>query len=156
MKLAMALYHYFPYGGLQRDFARIAREAVSRGHEVVALVSDWQGEAIDGVSVQRIVVSGGSNHGRMLSFAKGVMAARETGKFDRVVGFNRLPGLDAYFAADSCFAEHVRSKPKPLRWLPRYAGYLKLDSAEVLTAPLPLFYLNSPAIRWFRQFWIWF
>ena len=27
MKLAMALYHYFPYGGLQRDFARIARES---------------------------------------------------------------------------------------------------------------------------------
>jgi UDP-glucose:(heptosyl)LPS alpha-1,3-glucosyltransferase len=53
MKLAMALYHYFPYGGLQRDFARIAREAVRRGHEVVALVSDWQGDTIDGVTVQR-------------------------------------------------------------------------------------------------------
>ncbi len=105
MKLAMALYHYFPYGGLQRDFARIAREAVSRGHEVVALVSDWQGETIDGVTVQSIAVSGRSNHGRMQSFASGVLSAIGQGDFDRVLGFNRLPGLDVYFAADSCFAE---------------------------------------------------
>lgn len=143
MKLAMALYHYFPYGGLQRDFARIAREAVSRGHEVVALVSDWQGEAIDGVKVQRIAVSGGSNHGRMRSFAKGVLAARETGEFDRVLGFNRLPGLDVYFAADSCFAEHVKSKPTPVRWLPRYATYLKLEQ-EMVAGDSPLFlFLND-------------
>ena len=140
MKLAMALYHYFPYGGLQRDFARIAREAVRRGHEVVALVSDWQGDTIDGVTVQRVAVSGGSNHGRMRSFANGVLAARETGEFDRVVGFNRLAGLDVYFAADSCFAEHVNSKPKPVRWLPRYATYLKLEQAvTAANGPLILF-----------------
>ncbi|WP_348720087.1 glycosyltransferase family 4 protein [uncultured Alcanivorax sp.] len=140
MKLAMALYHYFPYGGLQRDFARIAREAVSRGHEVVALVSDWQGETIDGVTVQSIAVSGRSNHGRMQSFASGVLSAIDQGDFDRVLGFNRLPGLDVYFAADSCFAEHVSSKPAAVGWLPRYATYLKLEKAVTAAdGPLILF-----------------
>lgn len=153
MKLAMALYHYFPYGGLQRDFARIAREAVSRGHEVVALVSDWQGDTIDGVTVRRVAVSGGSNHGRMRSFAKGVLAARETGAFDRVVGFNRLAGLDVYFAADSCFAEHVNSKPKPVRWLPRYATYLKLEQAvTAANGPLILFLNDDQRDQYLRHY----
>lgn len=153
MKLAMALYHYFPYGGLQRDFARIAREAVRRGHEVVALVSDWQGGTIDGVTVQRVAVSGGSNHGRMRSFAKGVLAARETGEFDRVVGFNRLAGLDVYFAADSCFAEHVNSKPKPVRWLPRYATYLKLEQAvTAANGPLILFLNDDQRDQYLRHY----
>ncbi len=153
MKLAMALYHYFPYGGLQRDFARIAREAVSRGHEVVALVSDWQGETIDGVTVQRIHVSGGSNHGRMRSFARGVLAARATGGFDRVVGFNRLPGLDVYFAADSCFAEHLSSKPIPVRWLPRYASYLKLEQAvTAANGPLILFLNDDQRDQYLRHY----
>ena len=153
MKLAMALYHYFPYGGLQRDFARIAREAVKRGHEVVALVSDWQGDAIDGVTVQRIAAAGGSNHGRMRSFARGVLAARETGGFDRVLGFNRLPGLDVYFAADSCFAEHVNSKPKPLRWLPRYATYLKLEQAvTAVDGPLILFLNDDQRDQYLRHY----
>ncbi len=153
MKLAMALYHYFPYGGLQRDFARIAREAVRRGHEVVALVSDWQGEGIDGVNVQHIAVSGESNHGRMRSFAKGVLATRESGDFDRVVGFNRLPGLDVYFAADSCFAEHLKSKPGPVRWLPRYATYLKLEKAVTAEdGPLLLFLNDDQRDQYLRHY----
>jgi len=153
VKLAMVLYHYFPWGGLQRDFARIAREAVSRGHQVEALVSDWQGDAIEGVAVQRIAVTGGSNHGRMRSFAKGVLVARETGGFDRVLGFNRLPGLDVYFAADSCFAEHVKSKPTQVRWLPRYATYLKLEQAvTAVDGPLILFLNNDQRDQYLRHY----
>ena len=34
MKLAFALFKYFPYGGLERDFLRIAKECQSRGHEI--------------------------------------------------------------------------------------------------------------------------
>ncbi len=153
MKLAMALYHYFPYGGLQRDFARIAREAVRRGHEVVALVSDWQGAAIEGVTVQSIAVSGRSNHGRMRSFARGVLSAIDQGNVDRVLGFNRLPGLDVYFAADSCFAEHVGSKPAPVRWLPRYATYLTLEQAVTAAdGPLILFLNDDQRDQYLKHY----
>ncbi|WP_255211100.1 hypothetical protein [Methylogaea oryzae] len=34
MKLAFALFKYFPYGGLQRDFIRIAGLCRDRGHEI--------------------------------------------------------------------------------------------------------------------------
>ena len=34
MQLAFVLYKYFPYGGLQRDFLRIARICQARGHSV--------------------------------------------------------------------------------------------------------------------------
>lgn len=147
MNIAMALYHYFPYGGLQRDFARIAREAVARGHQVTALVSAWQGEPIEGVSVRKIAVSGSSNHGRMASFAKGVQQAKSGGHFDRVLGFNRLPGLDVYFAADSCFAEHVQEKAAWVRRLPRYATYLKLEDAVVQPNGPHLLFLNDDQRR---------
>ena len=153
MKLAMVLYHYFPYGGLQRDFARIAREAVGRGHQVVALVSDWQGDPVDGVEVQTLPVSGGSNHGRMAAFARAVAEACQAGKFDRVLGFNRLPGLDVYFAADTCFAEHVQSKPRPVRWLPRYATYLKLERAVTgEDGPLMLFLNEDQRDQYLRHY----
>ena len=143
MKMAMVLYHYFPWGGLQRDFARIAREAVERGHQVLAFVSSWDGDEIEGVAIRRLPVSGNSNHGRMAGFAKAVSAALEKESMDRVLGFNRLPGLDVYFAADSCFAEHVAGKPALLRHLPRYAAYLRLERCVVESSGPLLLFLND-------------
>ncbi|EUC67851.1 glucosyl transferase [Alcanivorax sp. 97CO-5] len=141
MKIAMVLYHYFPWGGLQRDFARIAREAVARGHEVDALVSDWQGDSLDGVTVRIVPVSGRSNHGRMASFASTVTSM--VGDYQRVLGFNRLPGLDVYFAADTCFAAHVASKSALVRCLPRYATYLKLEQRVMEKGGAHLLFLND-------------
>ena len=43
MKLAFCLFKYFPYGGLQRDFVRIARACIERGHTVEAFCLAWQG-----------------------------------------------------------------------------------------------------------------
>lgn len=143
MKIAMVLYHYFPWGGLQRDFARIAREAVARGHEVDALVCDWQGDELDGVTVRTVSVSGRSNHGRMARFASGVTDTIDGRGYDRVLGFNRLPALDVYFAADSCFAAHVASKPALVRCLPRYATYLQLEKKVVEEKGAHLLFLNE-------------
>lgn len=143
MKLAMVLYHYFPYGGLQRDFARIAREAVQRGHQVLALVSGWDGDPVEGVTVKLLPVSGSSNHRRMVNFADAVTGMLEKEKVDRVLGFNRIPGLDVYFAADSCFAEHVASKSGLVRHLPRYAAYLKLEQKVMAAGGPLLLFLNG-------------
>ena len=59
----MVLYHYFPWGGLQRDFARIAREVVARGHQVQALRAN-AGEPA-GRHHHNGAVRGQSNHARM-------------------------------------------------------------------------------------------
>ncbi len=45
MKLALCLYKYFPYGGLQRDFLRILTECQQRGHAVDVYTSEWQGKS---------------------------------------------------------------------------------------------------------------
>ena len=46
MKVALCLFKYFPYGGLQRDFLRIAKELKARGHEIRVYVQSWQGESL--------------------------------------------------------------------------------------------------------------
>ncbi|MEE3319144.1 MAG: glycosyltransferase family 4 protein [Pseudomonadota bacterium] len=153
MKLAMVLYHYFPWGGLQRDFARIAREAVQRGHEVVALVSDWEGDAIEGVAIEALSVTGRSNHGMMAAFARSLSAHLQHNYYDRVLGFNRLPGLDVYFAADSCFAAHVAGKPALVRVLPRYATYLKLEQAVTAPSGPHILFLNEDQRDQYRHYY---
>ena len=40
MRILISLYKYFPYGGLQKDTLRFAREAARRGHQVDLLVTD--------------------------------------------------------------------------------------------------------------------
>lgn len=37
MIVAFCLYKYFPFGGLQRDFMRIAQTVAARGHHVPGL-----------------------------------------------------------------------------------------------------------------------
>ena len=44
MRLAFILYKYFPYGGLQRDFMRIALECQQRGHGIRVYTPIWEGE----------------------------------------------------------------------------------------------------------------
>ncbi len=45
--------------------------------------------------------------------------------FDRVVGFNRMPGLDVYFAADPCYAERMHHE----RWYKKLSGRYRFFSA---------------------------
>ena len=124
MKLAFLLFEYFPYGGLQRDMLAIAEQAQARGHQVTVFTRDWHAERPTAPRVETVAVSARSNHGRDAAF---VAAVRErlTG-FDRVVGFNKMPGLDWYYAADGCLAARYRG---PRRWLPRYRSKLAMEAS---------------------------
>ena len=44
MRIAFCINKYFPYGGLQRDFMRIAKEVLSRGHTVRVYTRQWEGD----------------------------------------------------------------------------------------------------------------
>src|SRR5690606_36981688 len=112
-------------------------------HQVSAIVSDWQGEAIPGVVLKGVDVAGRSNHGRMKNFAQKVQGITQSEKYDCVIGFNRMPGLDVYFASDTCFREHVVNKSALVRLLPRYRAYLDIEK-EVLGPEGPLIlFLNE-------------
>ena len=46
MRLAFCLFRYFPYGGLQRDFVRIAQACRARGHSIDVYTLRWEGETL--------------------------------------------------------------------------------------------------------------
>ena len=44
IKFALIIYKYFPYGGAQRDMLHLAESLTKRGHDVVIITMDWDGE----------------------------------------------------------------------------------------------------------------
>lgn len=103
MKIVFCLFKYFPFGGLQRDFYSIAMECVARGHTVEVYTLEWQGNIPPELTVHCVSVSAWSNHRRYQQFAKKVHAMLLRSPCDLVVGFNKIPYLDVYFAADPCY-----------------------------------------------------
>src|SRR5688572_28340496 len=103
MKLAFCLFKYFPFGGLQRDFLRIARECIRRGHTVDAYTMVWEGNPEPEISTHIIQMKGLQNHTRSKNFVKKLRTIFSKKRYDLIVGFNKMPGLDIYYAADTCF-----------------------------------------------------
>ena len=68
MQLAFALYKYFPFGGLQRDFLRIALACQARGHTIRVYVLEWSGEIPTGFEVVTVPVRALSNARRYEKF----------------------------------------------------------------------------------------
>lgn len=123
--LVFALYRYFPFGGLQRDMLRIAQACVAQGAAVKILCAEWEGELPEAIAVERLAVSGFTNHSRNRSFAEALQKKITAELADLVVGFNKMPHLDVYYAADTCFKAKLMQERLPqLRFLPRYRQYL--------------------------------
>ncbi|HQQ63386.1 MAG TPA: glycosyltransferase family 4 protein [Pseudomonadales bacterium] len=130
MNIAFALYKYFPYGGLQRDMLQIAQACVDSGATVTIYCTDWQGDKPDNIGVEILAVRAGSNHQRNRQFYLAVQARLQRAKPDLLVGFNKMPGLDIYYAADTCFKAKVMQERLPLlRFLPRYRQFLHDEEA---------------------------
>ncbi|MDR2875977.1 MAG: glycosyltransferase family 4 protein [Methylobacillus sp.] len=132
MKFAFVIFKYFPFGGVQRDMLRIARESMKLGHEVHIFTGYWEGEipVEQGLHPHVIEARGWFNHWRYRDFIGKVEALLDAGKFDLVVGFNRLPGLDAYFQADPCFLERTAHARPPLyRLTGRYRFFAESEAA---------------------------
>lgn len=99
MTLAFCLFKYFPFGGLERLFFQIASETVKRGHQIEVFTMHWDGPKPFPITI--LSPRGFSNHSRALNFSRQVK--EHLHRFDAVIGFNKMPGLDVYFAADPCF-----------------------------------------------------
>ena len=130
MKLAFCLYEFFPFGGLQRDFLKITAIALERGHTVRILTMDWQGEVPKELDVQVIPHSAVSNHRRCLKFTRTITDLLPQISCDAVVGSNKMPGLDIYYAADSCYQARIRStRSCAYRLMGRYRAYAGFEKA---------------------------
>lgn len=130
MKIAFLIYHYFPYGGQQRDFMKILQRCLAAGHKVQVYCLKWQGEIPAGVDVVFVPVSALASHVRYRRFSEWVDVALRQDPADVVMGFSKMPGLDIYYAADPCFAERMaRERRRLTQYLPRYRHFMQFEKA---------------------------
>jgi len=129
MKFAFCLFKYFKYGGLQRDFLRIAEECTSRGHDVHAFVSEWKLDPDDpfdkkptDITITELRTWGWIfNHAQNKHYHHQLQRELGRGQFDCVVGFDRMPNLDIYYGADFCYIGRAVPRYGPwYRIAPRY------------------------------------
>ena len=130
MRLTFSLYKYFPFGGLQRDFMRIALACQARGHAIRVYTLEWNGDIPSGFEVVCVSVKALSNFRRYEKFVDWVRQDINSRSVDRVIGFNKMPGLDVYFAADPCYEEKARTQRNPIyRLSGRYRHFSSYERA---------------------------
>jgi len=161
MRFAFCIFKYFPYGGIQRDMMKIARECLDRGHDVKVFTLRWEAPAAPDLDVEVVSIAGLNRHSQYEHFAESVHLAVAGERFDLVVGFNKMPGLDVYYAGDSCYIEKALSQRSPwYRMLPRFKSFCKAERAvfdrssktEILTisdVEVPMYrqHYRTPAAR---------
>ncbi len=105
----------------------MAQEARERDHQVTIFCGTWDGGKPTGIDVVEVNVQrwfGGSvNNGNVKSFVRGFEKIFQRNNFDLLIGFNKMPGLDVYFAGDSCFAQKAYEERN---WLYRLTSRSRL------------------------------
>ena len=129
MRIAFAIFKVFPYGGMQRDFLRIATRLIAKRHEVICYTLEWRGEIPEGLHVNILPIRAWSNHDRYRRFAETVTAILRADGCDCLVGFNKMPGLDVYFAPDPCYAKRMAARPFWHRLSARYRALSAMERA---------------------------
>lgn len=128
--LCFCLFKYFPYGGLQSDFLAIALECQRRGFRIVVYTRSWDGTVPEGFDVRFVEVHALQNHRKAIQFSARVNEALQGEDFAVVIGFNRMPGLDVYFAADNCYAAKAATQRGFFYRLGgRYKTYASMEAA---------------------------
>ena len=151
LQVALVVFEWFPHGGLQRDLLAVAEAlAASNGAgpraDVTVLCMHWSGPRPEGVDVVELPARGWSAVRRRTRFVREV--GRRIGDFDRVVGFQRMPGLDVYFAADPCFhAKAFGARGALYRLAPRTRQYLAWERAVFAPEAHTRILLLSPRQR---------
>src|SRR3989339_177979 len=110
MKLAFCLFTYFPYGGLERNFLKISMECLARGHSLDIFAMNWEGENQTKATVTLVPYRGQSNHRQVASYVANLSKLLKRTTYDLIMGFNRLPGLDLYYAADVCYVAQIQKE----------------------------------------------
>jgi UDP-glucose:(heptosyl)LPS alpha-1,3-glucosyltransferase len=124
MRVALVLHRDFPTGGLQRDARAVAALLAQRGHQAILVARDGEGAPPPGVERRLVPVPGRSNHARDLAFGRAYRAA--VADCDVVIGFDKLPGLDLYYAAD---VSYRATRGAWVRLLPRGRARRALEAA---------------------------
>jgi len=119
MNIAFTLFTFFPHGGLTRDMLAIARACQARGHRVRVYAGEYRGPADDDLEMQIVPSDALTNPAKNRRFARRLPQAVADFAPHLIVGFNKMPGLDVYYAADDCFAAKAEARGRLYRLTPR-------------------------------------
>jgi len=130
MRIAFVLFKILPHGGLTRDLVKIATRCKDRGHDVKVFAHRAEGERPAGLETVLLPGSGLRSHVRQRRFAHRLQRHLAEHPVDLVVGMNKLPGLDVYYAGDSCFEAKARDqRPWFYRLTSRYRHFADFERA---------------------------
>lgn len=148
MKFSFLIYTYFPYGGQQRDFLKIVSECLQRGHQIDVYTLRWQGEIPENLNVITVPVKAFTRVKLYRRFTQWVSKALAKQGQHTVVGFNKMPLLDLYFAADPCFAEKAENQRSFFyRFTARYRHFIAYEAAVFNSASSTQIMILSPQQR---------
>lgn len=92
---------------------RIALECQQRGHQIRVYTLIWEGDIPEGFDVRIGPIKAFSNHRRNTKFYHWLQADMQQQPVARVIGFNKMPGLDVYYAADGCYEDKAQTLRNP-------------------------------------------
>lgn len=148
MHLSFLIYSYFPFGGLQRDFLRVATECMSRGHKITAYTLSWEGDIPDGINVILVPVTTRNRIKRNEAYTEWVRADLKQRNVSLVIGFNKMPFLDIYFAADPCFMQKAtEQRGFYYKFTSRYKHFKEYEAAVFAAKQLTEVLILSPHQR---------
>lgn len=155
MQLAFCIFKYFPFGGIQRDLRKLVNACLARGHTVRVYTIRWNGPMLDGVDVRIAPVKALTNHRLYERFADWVAQQLVVDPVDYVIGMNKMPGLDMYYAGDSCFEEKARNQRGVLyRLTPRYRSFREAEKAVFAAGkPTRILTISDTYTPHFRHFY---
>ena len=135
---------------MQRDMLRTVNELVKRGHCVEIFTIRWDGDLPQSeIQVHILPQKGLFNYQRYQRFIDAAFAQINTNRFDYIFGYNRMAGLDAYFAADPCFIDRAHTQRHFwYRLLPRFKWFAACEkmvfSADAVTKILAVSLSEKP------------
>ncbi len=148
MKFAFCLFKFYPYGGLEQSFLNISKQALASGHDVDVFTRSWEGDIPTGLQVKTLPCKGWSNHALAAKYLRQLQQELARQRYDVIVGFNRMPGLDVYYNADVSFVLQARKKHGALyRLMPRYRVFAAFERAVFEKQSATQVMYISPAVK---------
>ncbi|MDX8462878.1 glycosyltransferase family 4 protein [Mesorhizobium humile] len=150
MRICCAISALFMNGGLQRDCLNISDRLVERGHNVTILTTRQVGHVESSATIKVHPARVLSNPGTEYALGRTVLAVRRD--FDCVVGFNKMAGLDIYYAGDPPYFVSKLGWWRPFS--PRFMRQQNLES--IIFAPgsaAQIIALSEQQAALYRGFW---
>ncbi len=104
-------------------------ECIKRGHSVDLFAYNISGEIPAEINVHHLSVSARQNYKRNEQFVSKVMSHIAAEAYAGVVGFNKMAGLDIYYAADTCFASKLVDRSVFYRMTGRAKSFMFAEKA---------------------------